>query len=230
MAKKIGKNIENMRKLVDDNKFYELADAIKLAKKASYSKFDGSIDVALKLNLDVRKAEQQLRGSVSLPHGNGKTIKILAAVDTPKLAEECKKAKADIICNTEDLTQILQKGKFDFDVIVAEPKMMPLLGRFGKLLGPKGLMPNPKVGTVSPNPAKVVEDIKKGKANYRTDKNGIVHVLAGKVSFTDKKLEDNIKVILDTITRLKPSAVKGKYIQNFTISATMGPSVKIKLS
>lgn len=229
MAKKLSKKLVEMKKLVDSNKVYPLIDAIRLAKKTSYSKFDGSIDVALKLNLDVRKADQQLRGSVSLPHGNGKSVRVLVATDTQKLADECKKAKADIICNTEDLILLLQKGKFDFDVIVAEPKMMPLLGRYGKILGPKGLMPNPKVGTVSPNPAKVVEEIKKGKANYRTDKNGIIHVLAGKVSFSDKKLEENINVILDTIIKLKPAAVKGKYIQNFTISATMGPSIKIKL-
>jgi len=229
MARKLSKKLVEMKKLVDPNKAYPLTEAIQLAKKTSYSKFDGSIDVALKLNLDVRKADQQLRGSVSLPHGNGRSVRVLVAVDTPNLAEACKTAGADIICNTEDLTLILQKGKFDFDVIVAEPRMMPLLGRYGKLLGPKGLMPNPKVGTVSPNPAKVVSEIKKGKANYRTDKNGIIHVLAGKVSFPDEKLEDNIKVILDTITKLKPAAVKGKYIQNFTISATMGPSVKIKL-
>ena len=225
----MGKQIIEMRKLVDLNKFYNLSEAITLAKKTSYSKFDGSIDVAIKLNLDVRKAEQQLRGSVLLPHGNGKTVRVLVATDTVKIAEDCKKVKADIIANTEDLTNILQKGKFDFDVIVAEPKMMSLLGRFGKVLGPKGLMPNPKVGTVSPNPAKVVEEIKKGKANYRTDKNGIIHVLAGKVSFADKDIEANVKVILDTILKLKPSAVKGKYVQNFTISATMGPSVKIKI-
>ena len=186
MARKLSKKLVEMKKLVDPNKAYPLTEAIQLAKKTSYSKFDGSIDVALKLNLDVRKADQQLRGSVSLPHGNGRSVRVLVAVDTPNLAEACKTAGADIICNTEDLTLILQKGKFDFDVIVAEPRMMPLLGRYGKLLGPKGLMPNPKVGTVSPNPAKVVSEIKKGKANYRTDKNGIIHVLAGKVSFPDE--------------------------------------------
>ena len=225
----MGKKIIEMQKMVKPNGIYELEDAIKLAKKTSYSKFIGSLDIAIKLNLDVRKADQQLRGSILLPHGNGKTVKVLAAIDTIKLADECKAAKADIIANTEDLTLILQKGKFDFDVIVAEPKMMPLLGRYGKVLGPKGLMPNPKLGTVSPNPAKVIEEIKKGKANYRTDKNGIVHVLVGKTDFSDKNIEENIKVILDTIIKLKPSAVKGKYIQNFTISATMGPSIKIKL-
>ena len=225
----MGKKIIEMKKLVNPNDIYELEDAIKLAKKTSYSKFVGSLDIAVKLNLDVRKADQQLRGSILLPHGNGKSVKVLAAVDTIKLVEECKAANADIIANTEDLTLILQKGKFDFDVIVAEPRMMPLLGRYGKVLGPKGLMPNPKLGTVSPNPAKVIEEIKKGKANYRTDKNGIIHVLVGKTDFSDKKIEENIKVILDTIIKLKPSAVKGKYIQNFTISATMGPSIKIKL-
>ena len=225
----MGKKIIEMQKMVKPNGIYELEDAIKLAKKTSYSKFVGSLDIAIKLNLDVRKADQQLRGSILLPHGNGKTVKVLAAIDTIKLVDECKAAKADIIANTEDLTLILQKGKFDFDVIVAEPKMMPLLGRYGKVLGPKGLMPNPKLGTVSPNPAKVIEEIKKGKANYRTDKNGIVHVLVGKTDFSDKNIEENIKVILDTIIKLKPAAVKGKYIQNFTISATMGPSIKIKL-
>ena len=227
--RKIGKKLQNMYKLVDKSKFYELDEAIKLVKQTSYTKFDSSIEIALKLNLDVRKSDQQLRGSVSLPHNNGRKSIILAAIDTPALAELAKKAGADIIANTEDLTTILQKQKFDFDVIVAEPKMMVLLGKFGKVLGPKGLMPNPKLGTVTPTPDKVIREIKKGKANYRTDKSGIVHVLVGKTSFGDDKLLANINTVVDKIKKIKPSVVKGRYIQTFSISCTMGPGIKIKL-
>ena len=225
MAKE-SKKIVAARAKVDANKVYSLEAALKLAQTTSYTKFDGSIDLALALNLDVRQAEQQLRGSVLLPHGNGKVIRVLAATDN---SEEAKKAGADIIASGAELTEILKTGKFDFDVIVTEPKNMPILGKFGKELGPKGLMPNPKTGTVTTNVKKAIEEIKKGKANYRTDKNGIIHTSVGKVSMELKALIENAQIVIDTIKKLKPSAVKGVYIKSLSTSASMGPSIKIAL-
>lgn len=222
---KVSKKLVAARAKVDAEKFYTLEEAIKLVQETSYTKFAGSVDLAFTLNLDVRQADQQLRGAVSLPNGNGKVVRVLVASDDQH--DEAKKAGADIVAGTAELTEILKSGKFDFDIIVTNPKMMPLLGRFGKDLGPKGLMPNPKTGTVTPNVAKAVEEIKKGKANYRTDKNGIIHTSVGKTSMTTKALVENALVVIDTIKKLKPSAVKGTYILNLTTSATMGPSVKI---
>lgn len=223
---KVSKKLAAARAKVED-KAYSLEEAIKLAKETSYTKFDGSIDLAFNLNLDVRQADQQLRGAISLPNGTGKTVKVLAASDENQ--DAIKAVGADIVVGAQELTDILKTGKFDFDIIVTSPKMMPVLGRFGKELGPKGLMPNPKTGTVTPNVAKAVEEIKKGKANYRTDKNGIVHTAVGKVSMDDAKLLENAKVVFDTIKKLKPSAVKGTYMQNLTVSASMGPSIKVAI-
>lgn len=227
MAKKVSKKLQAARAQVDQEKQYSLAEAIQLAKDTSYTKFAGSIDLAFTTNLDVRKAEQQLRGSVALPNGTGKKIRVLAATDQD--VEAVKAAGADIVADTEMLTKILQSGKFDFDIIVTIPKMMPILGRFGKDLGPKGLMPNPKTGTVTPNVAKAISEIKKGKANYRTDKHGVVHTAIGKSSMAVDKLVENAQVVIQTIKKLKPSAFKGTYIRNLTISATMGPSIKIEI-
>ena len=225
----MGKKLENAKKLVDSTKFYSLTEAIDLAKKSSYTKFDGSIDLALKLNLDVRQSDQQLRGAVSLPNGTGKAVSVLVATDDPNLAKAATEAGADIVANKEDLTAILQKGVYEFQVMVADPKMMPVLGRFGKQLGPKGLMPNPKEGTVTPNPAKAVEDIKKGKAKYRTDKNGIIHASVGRVSMETAKLVENANTLIDVIKKLKPAAVKGTYMLTLNVSASMGPAVKVKI-
>ena len=224
---KFSKKLTAARAKVDADKNYSLTESIKLAKETSYTKFDGSIDLAFTLNLDVRQADQQLRGSVSLPNGTGKKIRILAATDENQ--EQVKEAGADIVLGSGDLTQVLKSGKFDFDIIVTSPKMMPVLGRFGKELGPKGLMPNPKTGTVTPNLVSAITEIKKGKANYRTDKNGIIHTSIGKVSMTEESLVENAKTIIDTINKLKPSAVKGTYIKNLTVSPSMGPSIKITL-
>ena len=224
---KVSKKLAAARAKVED-KAYSLEEAIKLAQETSYTKFDGSIDLAFNLNLDVRQADQQLRGAVSLPNGTGKSIKVLAASDENQ--DAIKAAGADIVVGAAELTELLKSGKFDFDIIVTSPKMMPVLGRFGKELGPKGLMPNPKTGTVTPNVAKAVEEIKKGKANYRTDKNGIIHTAVGKVSMDTTKLLENAKVVIDTIKKLKPTAVKGTYMQNLTVSASMGPSVRVDLS
>ena len=229
MAIKLTKNMEAARKLVDSEKFYSLEEAVKLAKKSSFTKFDGTIDLAFRLNLDTKQADQQLRGSVSLPHGTGKSVKVLVATDDATGQKEAKAAGADIVVGAVELTEILKSEKFDFDIIVTDPKMMPTLGRFGKALGPKGLMPNPKTGTVTPNVAKATEDIKKGKANYRTDKEAIVHTIAGKVSMDDKALFENAQVVLDTILKLKPNSVKGDYMKTFSVSSSMGPSVKVKI-
>ena len=226
---KVSKKIEAARKKVDPNKFYELEEAIKLAKETSYANFDATIDLAFNLNLDVRQAEQQLRGAISLPNGTGKSVKILVATEDSTQAKEAKAKGAEFVVGGQELTEILTKGKFDFDLIVTDPKMMPLLGRFGKVLGPKGLMPNPKTGTVTPNVVKAVEEIKKGKANYRTDKNGIVHTIIGKKSMTDKKLLENAEVVFETIKKLKPNTVKGTYMKNFIVTSTMGPAIKVKL-
>ncbi|MCR8613370.1 MAG: 50S ribosomal protein L1 [Mycoplasma sp.] len=228
MAKKINKKLAEARKKVDAEKFYTLSDAIKLAKETSYTKFVGSLDLAIKLNLDVRKAEQQLRGSIALPHSTGKTVKVLVVTNDANLTTQAKEAGADLVYNTEDLTAMLQKEVFDFDIMVADPKMMPVLGKYGRLLGPKGLMPNPKEGTVTPNVGKAVTELKKGKAKYRTDKSGIVHVSIGKASISDKELLENAEHILAVIKKLRPTVVKGAYFLTLSISASMGPSIKIE--
>ncbi|WP_215739688.1 50S ribosomal protein L1 [Mesomycoplasma hyorhinis] len=227
--KKIGKKLAEVNKLVDKNKFYTLEEAMELVKKTSYTKFDASVDLAFRLNLDTRKADQQLRGSVVLPHGTGKSIRVLVATDSSELAEKAKAAGADLVYTTQELEHALKIDQFDFDVIVVEPKLMPVLGKYGKKLGPKGLMPNPKIGTVTPTPDKAVLELKKGKANYRADKYGIVHSLIGKVSMQTNALVDNAQTLITLIKKIKPSVVKGTYIKNLTVSASMGPSIKIKL-
>lgn len=226
---KIAKKLAAAREKVDADKIYTLDDAIKLAQETSYTKFDGSIDLAFNLNLDVRQADQQLRGAVSLPNGNGKKIVVLAATDDATQQKLATEAKADLVVGSADLNQILASGKLDFDVIITDPKMMPTLGRYGKVLGPKGLMPNPKTGTVTPQVSKAVEEVKKGKANYRTDKNGIVHTSIGRASMSTKALVENASIVIETIKKLKPSAVKGAYFKNLTVSASMGPSIKIEI-
>lgn len=226
---KIAKKLVAARAKVDAEKIYTLDDAIKLAQETSYTKFDGSIDLAFNLNLDVRQADQQLRGAVSLPNGNGKKIVVLAATDDATQQKLATEAKADLVVGSADLNQILASGKLDFDVIITDPKMMPTLGRYGKVLGPKGLMPNPKTGTVTPQVSKAVEEVKKGKANYRTDKNGIVHTSIGRASMSTKALVENASIVIETIKKLKPSAVKGAYFKNLTVSASMGPSIKIEI-
>ncbi|MBU4691096.1 50S ribosomal protein L1 [Mycoplasma zalophi] len=227
--KKISKNLQKARALVDKNAVYSLEEAIELAKKASYAKFDASIDLAIKLNIDTRKADQQLRGAVVLPHGTGKTVKVLVATDDVTAQQQAKEAGADYVYSASELPEVLNQDKYDFDVIVADPKIMAVLGKYGKKLGPKGLMPNPKTGTVTMTPGKTVEELKKGKANYRAEKAGIIHSLIGKASMSTKDLAENAQTLISTIKRLKPAAVKGTYMLNLTVSATMGPSVKIKI-
>ncbi|MGZ9756092.1 50S ribosomal protein L1 [Mycoplasma sp. 246B] len=229
MAKRISKNLKNARESFDRTIAYDLSEAIELAKKTSYAKFDASIDLAFNLNLDVRKADQQLRGAVLLPNGTGKTVKVLVATNNVEKQKLSKDAGADIVLDGPALEQKIKESDFDFDVMVADPTMMPLLGKYGKVLGPKGLMPNPKTGTVTPAPEKAVEELKKGKANYRTDKAGIVHSLIGKSSMSTQALVENAKTLINLIKKLKPAAVKGTYMLNLTVSASMGPSVKIKI-
>ncbi|TQC54033.1 50S ribosomal protein L1 [Mycoplasmopsis mucosicanis] len=226
---KIGKKIKAAWESFDKTVAYDLPEAIELVKRTSYSKFDGSVELVFKLNLDVRKADQQLRGAVLLPHGTGKNVTVLVVTNNPEKQKLAKAAGADQVVDGAALEQKIKEDEFDFDVMVADPAMMPILGRYGKKLGPKGLMPNPKTGTVTPTPEKAVEELKKGKANYRTDKAGIVHTLIGKVSMDSEKLVENAQTIISLIKKLKPTAVKGTYMQNLVVSPTMGPGIKVKI-
>ena len=220
--------VSNLEKL-DKNKAYSAIEAVKLVKETSNAKFDSTIEVAMNLNLDTKKNDQQLRGAVVLPNGTGKTkrILVLAKGDQAKAAKE---AGADFVGDLDMIQKIEKESWFDYDVIIATPEMMPMLGKIGKLLGPKGLMPNPKTGTVTMDTAKAIEETKKGKVNYRTDSFGNVHGIVGKASFDDAKLVENLKTFVEAIMKVKPSTVKGAYVKNVSISSTMGPGVKIDLN
>lgn len=226
--KKSKRHVANLEK-VEKNKLYTIEDAVKLVKETSNSKFDATVEVAMNLNLDVKKADQQLRGAVVLPHGTGKNKKILV-LTKGEGAKAAKELGADYVGDVDMITKIEKENWFDFDVIIATPDMMPMLGKIGKLLGPKGLMPNPKTGTVTNDVAKAVEETKKGKVNYRTDSFGNVHGIVGKVSFDDDKLVENLKAFVEAIMKVKPSTVKGTYVKNISISSTMGPGVKLDLN
>jgi len=222
---KFGKKYVEAAKKVDRTKTYSVAEAVKLAKETNIAKFDASVEVSFKLNVDPRHADQQIRGAMVLPHGTGKTQKVCVITQGPK-EQEAKDAGADFVGGKE-LLEDIQKGWFDFDVIVATPNMMGELGKLGRLLGPKGLMPNPKTGTVTMDVAKAVEDIKKGKVEYRTDRDGNVHVPLGKVSFTEEALEGNFKAVYDVIAKARPASVKGVYIKHVSVASTFGPSVTL---
>ena len=224
MAKKSKKYLE-AAKLFDKNTRYSLDDAIDLAKKTSITKFDATIELAVRLNLDPRKADQNLRGAVVLPHGTGKTRKVLVLTKGP-LANDAKEAGADYVGDVEYIEQI-KGGWFDFYVIVATPDMMGELGKIGKILGPKGLMPNAKTGTVTMDVAKAVAEIKAGKVEYRVDKTGNIQVIIGKASFDNAQLLENAITIYRVLMRLKPSTVKGVYVKNVVVASTMGPGVKV---
>lgn len=225
--KKFGKKYVEASKLVDKTKAYELTEAVKLAKETSTTKFDSSVELAIKLNIDTKKADQQLRGSLVLPNGNGKTKKILVLAKGAA-AEAAKNAGADFVGEAELIDKIANENWFGYDVIIATPEMMPMLGKIGKVLGPKGLMPNPKTGTVTPTPEKAVEDVKKGMIEYRADAYGNIHCSVGKVSFDEAALIENITYVISTITKAKPASVKGKYIQNISVSTTMGPGIHVE--
>ena len=224
--KKYGKKYVEASKNIDKSKFYDVKEAIKLAKESSVTSFDSSIEVAIKLNVDPKKADQQLRGSLVLPNGTGKTRKVLV-IAKGDAAQAAKDAGADYVGDADMIEKIEKENWFDFDVIVATPEMMPILGKLGRVLGPKGLMPNHKTGTVTMNTAKAVEDIKKGMVQYKTDSYGNIHSIIGKVSFDETKLLENINYIYKTIVKSKPQAVKGTFVENVSISTTMGPGIKI---
>lgn len=225
--KKYSKKYVEVSKDIDKNKAYSVEDAVKLVKKTSTTKFDSTVELAIKLNLDAKKSDQQLKGSLSLPHGTGKTKKVLV-IAKGSAADEAKAAGADFVGDSDMIEKIKSESWFDYDVIVSTPDMMPELGKIGNLLGPRNLMPNPKTGTVTPKVADAVADIKKGMVTYKNDKFGNVHTVIGKVSFTEKQLKENLEYIINTIVKAKPSSVKGVYIQNITISTTMGPGIKIE--
>ena len=211
---------------VEKNKAYTKEEAVKLAKETSVSKFDGTVEVAVRLNLDTKKADQQLRGAIVLPHGTGKTKKVLV-VARGENATKAREAGADYVGDIDMLEKIEKENWFDFDVMIATPDMMPLLGKLGKVLGPKGLMPNPKTGTVTTDVAKAVSEVKAGRVEYRTDSFGNVHGIIGKVSFTEEQLLDNLNAFMATILKVKPSTVKGDYVKNIAITTTMGPGIKV---
>ena len=226
--KKRGKRYNEAVSKVEKAKLYTKEEAVKLVKETSTSSFDGSIEIAMRLNLDTKKADQQLRGALVLPHGTGKTKRVVVLTKTG--AEAAKKAGADYVGDMDLIEKMDKENWFDFDVIIATPEMMPALGKLGKVLGPKGLMPNPKTGTVTTDPAKEVEEVKKGKVEYRTDSFGNVHVSIGKVSFDDKKLVENLSSFVSLIVKSKPSVVKGEYVKNISVASTMGPGIKIDLN
>ena len=220
---KKGKKYNAALAKVDSNKLYTIEEAVDLVKETSTVKFDATIDVSLNLNVDPRQANQQLRGTLILPHGNGKTKKVLAITDK---VEDAKAAGADEVGGQEVIDKIAA-GYSDFDVIVATPNMMGMIGKVARILGPKGLMPNPKTGTVNPDIAKAVKEIKAGKVEYRVDKEGNMHVSIARVSFEKSKIADNLHAFIDAVLKARPSAVKGTYIKNAVIHTTMGPAIHI---
>jgi large subunit ribosomal protein L1 len=222
---KHGKKYEEAAKLIDKDKLYDPEEAVDLVKKTASAKFDESVEVAVKLGVDPKHADQQVRGAIVLPHGTGKTKRVLVFAKGEK-AKEAETAGADFV-GAEDMVEKIQGGWTDFDVAVATPDMMGMVGRLGKILGPKGLMPNPKVGTVTLDVTRAINEIKAGKIEYRTDKAGNIHAPIGKVSFDNEKLVDNFHTLLDILIKVKPSAAKGTYLRNITLATTMGPGVRI---
>lgn len=224
--KKFGKKYVEASKNVDKSKAYPIKDAVKLAKETSVTKFDSTIDVALKLNIDTKKADQMLRGSLVLPNGSGKSKKILVLAKGEQ-ANIAKELGADYVGDKDLIDKIKAENWFDFDIVVATPEMMPEVGKIGNILGPRGLMPNPKTGTVTAKVENVINDIKKGMVEYRADSYGNIHTVIGKASFDEKALEENLRYVVSTISKTKPTSVKGTFIQGISISSTMGPGIKV---
>lgn len=222
---KHGKKYEEASKLIDKAAQYEVSEAIELVKKTATAKFDETVEVAFKLGVDPRQSDQMIRGAVVLPNGTGKTQTVLVFAKGEK-AKEAEAAGADFV-GADDIVAKIQGGWFDFDVAIATPDMMGVVGKIGRLLGPKGLMPNPKTGTVTMDVTKAINDVKAGKIEYRVDKTGIIHAPIGKASFEQAKLEENFKTLCDVLIKAKPASSKGQYIRSVTVSSTMGPGVKI---
>ena len=225
---KVGKRIRAAREKVDTTANYSLEEAVKLIKEASKTKFDETVEIALNLGVDPRHADQMVRGVCQLPAGTGKSVRVAVFARGDK-AEEAKAAGADIV-GAEDLVEIVQGGKIDFDRCIASPDMMPLVGRLGKVLGPRGMMPNPKVGTVTPDVAQAVKDSKGGSVEFRVEKAGIVHAGVGKVSFEEAALVENVKAFVSAVSKAKPAGAKGAYMQKVSLSSTMGPGLTVDLA
>ncbi len=223
---KHGKKYNEKAKLVEKQQLYDVDVAIDLVQKTSVAKFDETVEAHIRLGVDSRHADQQVRGAVVLPHGTGKTVRVLVFAKGDK-AVEAEKAGAEFVGAEDLVTRIQNENWFDFDVVVATPDMMGVVGRLGRVLGPKGLMPNPKAGTVTADVAKAIEEIKAGKIEYRLDKTNIIHVPLGKVSFGSEKLTDNFKTLMGAVIKAKPAAAKGQYLRSVTLAATMGPGVRV---
>ena len=226
---KKGKKYTEAAKLIDRTMAYDTAEAVALVKKAATAKFDETVEAHIRTGCDGRHAEQQIRGAVVLPNGTGKTVKVLVFAKGDKI-NEAEAAGADYVGGEELIPKIQNEGWLDFDVVVATPDMMGVVGRLGKVLGPKGLMPNPKAGTVTMDVTKAVNDIKAGKIEYRLDKTNIVHVPVGKASFSEEALQENFNALMDAIVKAKPSALKGQYLRSITLTSTMGPGVKVSVA
>ncbi len=223
---KRGKRYLEQAKLVDRATLYDPADAIELVQKTATAKFDESVEIHIRLGVDSRHADQQVRGAVVLPHGTGRSMRVLVFAKGPK-ADEAVAAGADFVGAEDMVTKIQDENWFDYDIVVATPDMMSVVGRLGRVLGPKGLMPNPRSGTVTNDVTRAVEDIKAGKIEYRLDKSNVIHCAIGKASFGSEKLADNFKTLMDAVIRAKPPAAKGQYLRGITLTSTMGPGIKI---
>lgn len=227
---KKGKKYIKAMELVEKHKAYTKEEAIELVKKTSTSNFDGSVEIAVRLNVDTKKTDQQVRGALVLPNGTGKAKRVLVLTKNDAQSKAASAAGAEFVGGEDLIDKIAKENWLDFDVIIATPEMMPLLGKIGKLLGPRGLMPNPKTGTVTTDVAKAIEDVKKGRIEFRTDSYGNVHAIIGKVSFDEAKLVENLMAFMNVIVKSKPTTVKGQFIKNVSVSSTMGPGIKIDIN
>ena len=228
--RKKGKKYVQALELIEKGKAYTKEEAIELVKKTSTSKFDGSVEVAINLNVDTKKTDQQIRGAIVLPNGTGKSKRVLVLTKMAEQVKAAQSAGAEFVGDADLVDKIQKENWLDFDVIIATPEMMPLLGKIGKVLGPRGLMPNPKTGTVTTDVKKAIEDVKKGRIEFRTDSYGNVHAIIGKVSFDADKLVENLQSFVTTIVKSKPQTAKGSFIKNISVSSTMGPGVKVDIS